>query len=219
MGSTTSNLTRFFRNPGHFKALEHVIVPDIAARKGRAGSRGMKLWSVGCSTGEEPLSLAMLLLETLPEGCVPQIVAIDRDPRAVDRARRGIYRDAQIDGVPRRLRARYFERCAEGFRPAEELRRLIRFECRAVEDAEEAEAYDIVVCRNLLTYAGNTGQRTIAARLWHAMASYSYLLIGGSETLLGVDGRFEYLSTDWSVVYRKRGEAGGSYESAPAPSA
>lgn len=217
MTTTPSNLTRFFRNAGHFKALAHVIVPDVVARKERSGVRTFSLWSVGCSTGEEPLSVAILLREILPTGFEPRIVAIDSDRRAVDFAVRGVYSEAQVDGVPRRLRGRCFQRGGEGLRAVAELRRCISFECRSVEESEESGVYDIVMCRNLLTYADEAGRRVIAARLWEAMAPYSYLLVGGSESLLGVDERFEYLANDWCATYRKRPDGRGRYESADAP--
>lgn len=215
MSRSTSNLTRFFRNPAQFKALEHVIVPDIAARKGASGS--LALWSVGCSTGEEAFSLAILLREILPSGLDARIVAIDRDRQVVGAAERAIYTEAQVAGVPQRLRDRYFERCAGGYRAADEVRSRIRFECLKVEESRELGVYDIVMCRNLLTYADEKGERLIAARLWDAMATYSYLLVGGSESLFGVDERFEYLPNDWSVSYRKRCARRAPYESTSVP--
>lgn len=207
MDRTTSNLTRFFRNADHFKALEHVIVPDIVERKTAAGEGSVALWSVGCSSGEEPLSLALLLTEILPPGFEPRIVAIDREQRVVDGAMRAVYTDAQIADVPERLRERYFHRCPDGHLPADELRALIRFECRSVEDSRESAEYDIVLCRNVLTYADDARRRLIASRLWDAMAPYSYLIVGGSESLFGVDERFEYVPNDWSAAYRKHCES------------
>ncbi|HUX19674.1 MAG TPA: CheR family methyltransferase [Spirochaetia bacterium] len=203
MTESTSNLTRFFRNPGQLKTLEHYLLPDLLSRLLRTGIRKVNLLSAGCSTGEEPYSVAMLLSELLPEGFSFAICAVDRSGPAIASAVKACYTPNQCEGVPPLYRGRYLEREGEGYRVSEEIRERVRFELGEIESIELQEDFDLVLCRNLLTYTEEDRRTALAERLWLLMKPYSYLLIGGSESLLGVSSRFEYLECEWSSYYRK----------------
>lgn len=204
MDHATSQLTRFFRNSDQLKALEYLILPDLIARKRESGERNLSVWSAGCSTGEEAYSLAMLIRELLPAGFAVSIIATDRSSEALAVAKRGVYPEGGVSGVPPRLLRRCLSPVADGYAVVPPIRDLVRFELGEIGFAGEGGDYDLVVCRNVLTYVPEDERAAFAASLWRAMAAYSYLLLGGSESLLGVESRFEYLSNEWCSVYRKR---------------
>ncbi len=205
MSSQTSNLTRFFRNSGHFETLEHIILPDLVARS--SPSNALRCLSAGCSTGEEAFSLAMLLELLLPERLERSIIAVDRSREAIVAAQRGRYPPAAADGVPAPYRTQYFRPSKGGLEVTPEIRRRVTFMVASLESFEPESRCELVLCRNVLTYADEEGKRAIIDRLWRGMADYSYLLVGGAESLLGYDDRFEYLECKWTSYYRKRGEA------------
>lgn len=205
MSRQTSNLTRFFRNSGHFETLEQLILPDLIARSSLG--TGLRSWSAGCSTGEEAFSLAMLLEELLPERLERSIIAVDRSTEAIAVARRARYPVAAAKELPSAYRERYFRPVEGDLEVVPELRLRVSFAAAAIESYRPKQPCDLVLCRNVLTYADEAGKRAIIDRLWEGMADYSYLLVGGSESLLGYDDRFEYLECEWTSYYRKRAEA------------
>lgn len=195
-------LTRFFRNPAQLKLLEHVVLPDILAHKGLLSDERLLVWSAGCSTGEEAYTLAMLFGELVPGEF--SIVASDRSPEALTTARRAVYRSSGVSGVPSRYLRRCFTPVKEGYEVVESIRSSVSFKLEEIGSSDARGAYDLVVCRNVLTYVPHQAREAFAASLWEAMAGYSFLLLGGSESLLGVRSRFEFLSNEWGSVYRKR---------------
>lgn len=207
MNGMTSTLTRFFRHQAQLKSLEHHLIPDLVLHGLQEERTRLEVWCVGCSTGEEPYTLAILLSEILPSGHDFSIEAIDRVPEAVRRAERGIYRSAEVAGMSKRFLERYFLRRGEGYEVRSSLRSRVRFRCEAVESSTERGLYDLVLCRNVLTYAGAADRAGIVRRLWEAMSSYSLLVVGGSESLFGSGSPFEYRSDEWSSAYCKRSPA------------
>jgi len=205
MSRQTSDLTRFFRNSDHFETLEHIVLPDLIAHSGLPP--GLRAWSAGCSTGEEAFTLAMLLEELLPKRLERSIIAVDRSRDAIAAARRGRYPAAAVEGVPRLYRKRYFRPVEGGLEVIPEVRRQVSFAVASLESYEPKSQFQLVLCRNVLTYADEEGKKAIIDRLWRGMADYSYLLVGGAETQLGYDDRFEYLECEWTSYYRKRVEA------------
>ena len=205
MSRQTSNLTRFFRNSGHFETIEHLILPDLLAHSGLPF--GLRAWSAGCSTGEEPFSLAILLEELLPEQMARSIVAVDRSPEAIAIARRARYAVAAAKELPSAYRERYLRPVDGDLEIVPELRLRVSFAAAPLESYEPEPRCDLVLCRNVLTYADAAAKRAIIDRLWTGMSDYSYLLVGGAESLLGYDERFEYLECEWTSYYRKRVEA------------
>lgn len=202
MSESTSNLTRFFRHSAQLKSLEHHWVPDLLA--GRDATDMLKVWCVGCSTGEEAYTLAILLNEILPAEMDFAMRAIDRERDVLKKAERGLYNRRETAGIPKRFLDRYFHVRNGEYEVVEKLSSRISFELESIEGSSERGVYDLVLCRNVLTYANEAGRRLIAERLWEAMSSPSYVVVGGSESLFGLSSRFGYLSDEWSSAYRKR---------------
>ena len=190
-----TNETRFFREPRHFEFLGGQVLPrwrEEAARGTR--TRTLRVWSAACSTGEEPYSLAMLLLDQLDpaDGWNVEILASDISTRALDAARRGIWPMSRVADVPRGFLERFMlrgRRSQEGNVSAgPELRSVIRFERLNLNDLAGANpgAFDLVFCRNVMIYFdAATKQRVVASLLGH-LAPTGYLFIGHAETLNGV---------------------------------
>jgi len=201
LDSVTTNLTRFFRNQAHFDALEHYVIPELM--KLRQSERKLRFWSAGCSTGEEPYTLAMLLRDKLPPNWSFEIIASDISLKSLMVGKEGFYPDTRVQGIPEPYLARFFERKPSGYQIKDEIRQTIRFDYHNLKNDSGARNLDAVFCRNVLIYFDDVAQKATIERFWDAMAAKSFLFIGHSESLFGMNTRFEFLKTDWACFYKK----------------
>ncbi|MDR3342048.1 MAG: protein-glutamate O-methyltransferase CheR [Treponema sp.] len=203
LDSITTNLTRFFRNQAHFDALEKYVVPELLKiKKGSIGTT-LKIWSAGCSTGEEPYSIAMLMNEILPPPWKFEIVASDISLRSLMTGKEGFYTDSRIVGVPPAYLKKYFDKVDGGYKVRPEIMSKIRFDYHNLIHDLGQRNLDIVFCRNVIIYFDEVAQTAVIKRFWDAMASKSFLFIGHSESLFGMDTQFEFVKTQWATLYRK----------------
>jgi chemotaxis protein methyltransferase CheR len=204
LDSITTNLTRFFRNQPHFDALEKFVVPELInkIKKGSPGNT-IRIWSAGCSTGEEPYTIAMLLTEILPPPWTFDILASDISLKCLMTAKEGFYADSRIDGIPPNFLAKYFDKVEGGYHIHSNLQSKIRFDYHNLKNDSGQRGFDIVFCRNVIIYFDEAAQTTVINRFWDAMAPKSFLFIGHSESLFGMDTKFEFLKTEWATLYRK----------------
>jgi chemotaxis protein methyltransferase CheR len=203
LDSVTTNLTRFFRNQAHFDAIEHFVVPELVKLKGSGGDRKVKVWSAGCSTGEEPYTIAMLLKDILPAGWTCEVVASDISLKSLMVGKEGFYPDARIVGIPENYLGKYFEKKPGGYQIKDEVRKLVRFDYHNLKNDSGLRNLDIVFCRNVLIYFDEAAQKASVERFYEAMSSKSFLFIGHSESLFGMNTKFEFVKTDWACFYRK----------------
>ena len=203
LDSITTNLTRFFRNQAQFDALEHHVVPELLNIKRPFGSDTIKIWSAGCSTGEEPYTIAMLLSEILPPSWKYEIVASDLSLKSLMYAKEGFYKESQITGIPDSYIKKYFDKVDGGFKIRGDIRSKIRFDYHNLKHDSGLKGMDIIFCRNVIIYFDDAAQAGVINRFWDAMASKSFLFIGHSESLFGMDTKFEFLKTQWATLYRK----------------
>ncbi|MFW5995469.1 MAG: CheR family methyltransferase [Spirochaetia bacterium] len=203
LDSVTTNLTRFFRNTAHFETFERVVLPELIARKKREGKRHLKVWSAGCSTGEEPYSLAMVMKEVLPRDFTFSVLASDISLKSLMSARSGYYADSKVKGVPERYLERYFDRKEKGCQVKKEIMDTVTFDYHNLKHPSGLMDVDIVFCRNVIIYFDEAAQKATVRRFWDVMTPYSYLFIGHSESLFGMKTEFEFVRTDWACVYRK----------------
>ena len=202
----TTNKTSFFREPHHFERLRDVLVPAWIERAKRGGSRRIRIWSAGCSTGEEPYSIAMVLHTALPAsaGWDVRIVATDIDTHVLDHAAAGRYPLHQLEDLPPEGRAC----CVRG--PGDF---AIRDEVRARIDVRRLNLiaptwpitgpFDAIFCRNVVIYFDTDTQRALFDRFADALAGDGRLFVGHSENLSGITDRF---ALDGQTVYRLVGE-------------
>ncbi len=186
----TTNVTAFFREGHHFNALGQELQGALGARA-RAGDR-IRLWSAACSSGEEPYSIAMTVLEALPEasGLDLLILATDIDPDMVARAEDGVYPAESVRPIgPARLR-RFFDEQGDRFAAKPELRRIMRFaELNLHESWPFSGRFDVIFCRNVVIYFDAEGRQRLWQRFAEVMAPGGQLFIGHSERLDGPAAR------------------------------
>jgi len=203
LDSITTNLTRFFRNQAHFDALEKYVIPELIKIKKPLNDFKIKVWSAGCSTGEEPYTIAMLMKETLPSPWFAEIVASDISLKSLMVGKEGFYADARVVGVPDHYLKKYFTRVDGGYQIRDEIKQMIRFDYHNLMYDSGLRNMDVVFCRNVLIYFDEASQKATIERFWEAMAPKSFLFIGHSESLFGMNTKFEFVKTEWATFYRK----------------
>ena len=203
LDSVTTNLTRFFRNQAHWDAFVNYVIPKVIENKRRNGDSIIKIWSAGCSTGEEPYTMAMILKEILPPPYSFQIIASDLSLKSLMVAKQGFYPESRIAGIPEKYLSSYFLKTEGGYQVCSDLMNCIRFDYHNLKNDSGLRNLDIVFCRNVLIYFDEAAQLATINRFWDSMASKSYLFIGHSESLFGMKTGFEFLKTDWACLYQK----------------
>jgi chemotaxis protein methyltransferase CheR len=202
LDSITTNLTRFFRNQAHFDALERFVVPELL--KIKAGSpTTLRIWSAGCSTGEEPYTIAMLMSEILPVPWKYEIIASDISLKCLMTAKEGFYADNRITGIPENYLKKYFDTGEGGYKIHGDIMSKIRFDYHNLKNDSGLRNLDIVFCRNVIIYFDDAAQAAVINRFWDSMSSKSFLFIGHSESLFGMNTKFEFVKTEWATLYRK----------------
>lgn len=203
LDSITTNLTRFFRNQPHFDALINYVIPQVIEQKKNSGDRKIRIWSAGCSTGEEPYTIAMLLKDKLPAPYTFEITASDISLKSLMVGQQGFYPDSRIAGIPQNYLATFFTRTEGGYQAKPDIMKTIHFDYHNLSHDSGARNLDIVFCRNVLIYFDEAAQKRTIDRFWASMAKHSYLFIGHSESLFGMDTKFEFLKTQWACLYQK----------------
>ncbi len=193
LDAITTNKTDFFRESGHFDYLVKKALPEIALRTGT--SRPLVIWSAGCSTGEEPYTLAMVLTEyalTHP-GFRFKILATDLCTTVLEKAKTAIFKSDVVEPVPADWRRKYFmrsrDRGSKLFRVVPELRNQVEFRRLNFMDADYglAEKADIIFCRNVIIYFDRPTQEAILQKLSRNLVPRGYAFLGHSETLHGLN--------------------------------
>ncbi len=200
------NVTSFFRDARTFELLAQSIIPELV--KAHDDDQPLRVWSAGCSSGEEAYSLAILFLEAIAAAKRPiklQMFASDTDPDAVAAAREGRYPEAiASDIAPERLK-RYFSHDEHGFRVSAELRNTIVFTVQDVLADPPFSRIDMISCRNLLIYLTPPAQTKVIGLFHFALRQRGILLLGSAETIGSMSGRFEVVAKK-ERIYRQVGQ-------------
>ncbi|GHO97624.1 hypothetical protein KSF_076720 [Reticulibacter mediterranei] len=202
------NVTQFFRDREAFAYLKNEIMPTlIATARGR--DRVLRFWAAGCATGEEPYSLAMLITDLLgaelPEWSV-KIFATDLDEAAINFARRGLYSDSMLKGMPTEYRDRFFERVDHGYRISKTLRQMIIFGQQDLSRSAPFPRIDLALCRNVLIYFTPELQEYVLNQFAFSLSPSGYLFLGKAETVRSIQSFYELVNKQWKV-YRCTGNA------------
>jgi chemotaxis protein methyltransferase CheR len=189
VNAITTNETFFFRELAQFEALRRQVIPALMAR--RKGTRRLRFWSAAASTGQEAYSLAMLLLDLGIDGWNVQITGTDLNNQVLERARQGRYLQIEVNrGLSTGYLLKYFTRSGLDWQLKDEVRRLVNFEPLDLRHSLRSRGpYDIVFCRNVLIYFDLATKRRILSEVRGSLHSGGYLLLGGAETTLNVDGQ------------------------------
>ena len=182
-----NNETYFFRDRAPFDLLQRHALPELA--KVRHASKRLRIWSAGCSTGQETYSLAMLFAEEPQKwaGWTVDIFGTDVSNSCVDRARNGTYSQFEVQrGLGINQMIKWFEECPDGWRAVEALRKPVRFQVHnLLEPPPHPGGFDIVLCRNVLLYLNPEKKALAFERIASSMADDGWLMLGAGHTLIG----------------------------------
>ncbi len=202
------NVTQFFRDADAFTYLKNDILPTLISRA-RQRDHVLRLWTAGCATGEEPYSLAMLLADLLraelPEWSI-KIFATDLDEAAITFARRGLYSENLLSGVPREYQDLFFERVDHGYRISKTLRQMVIFGQQDLSRSAPFPRIDLVLCRNVLIYFTLELQDYVLNQFAFSLNPNGFLFLGKAETVRPTQAFYELVNKHWKV-YRCIGNA------------
>jgi chemotaxis protein methyltransferase CheR len=201
----TTNETSFFRDRPVYEALERVILPQLIER--RRGQRRLRIWSGACSTGQEPVSLALMLHDAFPSVADwdVEILATDLNRSVLAKARSGTFTSLEVSrGLPRRLFDAYFTPRGRDWEISERVRRLIRFEVMNLVTPWPASMpdFDLVLLRNVLIYFDHRTKKRIFDRVTRVQKPDGWLLLGSAESVHGLDDRFHRVAFPRASAYR-----------------
>jgi chemotaxis protein methyltransferase CheR len=203
INAVTTNLTSFFREMHHFEYLKNTVLPEVL--KKNSTTKSIKVWSAGCSTGEEPYSLAMTLLENVPSGWEIKILATDLDTNVLQTAADGVYTKDRVDGLPVKTLKQWFKRGTgkneNKVKISKECQSLIHFkQLNLMKEWPFKSHFDFIFCRNVLIYFDKETKEGLAQRYGELLVTGSHLFIGHSESLHQLDTDFDLIG---NTIYKK----------------
>jgi len=210
MNEVTIGETCLFRSQPQLNALHNVILPEIATERGKIGLKKLRVWSAGCSTGEEPYTLAMFLLEEkekLLKDWAFEIQATDLNDRSIQVARDGIYGDYALRNTPAPYKSKYFNPVDGGkLQVRDEVKARITFtRLNLNEDSRMVfmKGMDLILCCNVLIYFDLASKRRVVQHFYANLLQGGYFFLGQAESLFQVNDQFRLVHLPGTTVYRK----------------
>lgn len=190
----TTNKTNFFRETAHFNFLGKTILPQLTGPR-------IRLWTAACSSGQEPVSVAIVIREQLPssENRDVRILATDISSRILKKAQRGVYTESEMEGLKAARRARYFSASGVGdgarcYSVKPQISGMIKYSRLNLMGSWPMKGpFNVIFCRNVMIYFDRATQRRLIDRFWRYLDTGGYLFVGHSEGLSGVSHRFQYV--------------------------
>jgi chemotaxis protein methyltransferase CheR len=205
LDAISTNVTSFFREPDHFDYLRNTVLPHVAA--GTRGRGQLRIWSAGCSSGEEPYSIGIHLCEGIQNlgAWDARILATDLSLDMLERARQGIYEEQKLKGVPAPLRSRYFQQLRDGqqqgYRVCDRVRQMVHVaQLNLMGPWPMKGPFDVIFCRNVMIYFDKPTQRQLVQRFGELLAPAGTLFLGHSESLTGNRDDFRHVR---STIYQR----------------
>ena len=185
--------TSFFRYPDVFQALERVVLPEVQAKRMWSNPRVLRIWSAGCSTGEEPYSIGITLLEGLsfPDAWEIEILATDISRQALQHAERGVYSARNLASVPPQQLETHFRKSGGGWQVRPRLRRLISFAQMNLARSVYVGRMDCIFCMNVLMYFSEERRNELLQRFYDALVPGGIFFLGHSESVKTSPVKFE----------------------------
>jgi len=205
----TVNETYFFRDFSQLEAFAEHCLQDLCARKASRGEKSLKIWSAGCSTGEEPYTLAIILQEMMDEirHWVVDILANDIDQVVLEKAREAVYETRSLKDVPPEYLCRHFQKRANGsYNVSQDIKKMVRFEHMNLSDKEtirKHKGFDFIFCRNVLIYFDDVSRKQLVDYFYTALNPGGFIFLGSSESVGRITTGFKLKRSGGHLVYYK----------------
>ncbi|WP_298435970.1 protein-glutamate O-methyltransferase CheR [Geobacter sp.] len=207
MDILTTNETYFFREAFQLKAFTDEIIPEIREAKLKSGDRSLRIWSAGCSSGEEPYTIAMLLLEMGGfAGWNVEIIGTDISQRVIQQARKGLYGKSSFRVTDETYIRRYFNEQDGMHRVNDKVRELVTINHLNLLDSNRISLLgrmDVIFCRNVIIYFDQCARRTVIESFHRTLRDGGFLLLGHSESLMNISTAFTLRHLKSDMVYQK----------------
>ena len=204
INTITTNTTEFFRENSHFEYIRRNIekILEEVPRINRNGE--MRIWCTASSSGQEPVTIAMVLRECLDEKIKIKILATDISSKVLKKAMNGVYTHSECAGIPKYYLTKYFSKNAEGYKLNESISKLISYRYfNLMNEFNFQNKFDMVFCRNVMIYFDNKVQETLINKIYDNLISGGMLFIGHSESLVNKKHSFRFIGPS---IYRRPGE-------------
>lgn len=209
LDALATNLTSFFREPQHFQFMAQKMLPELESRLKASGSRRLRIWSAACSSGEEPYTIAMVVMEKNPyfgKGGDFKILATDLSTKVLNIAKQGVYGPERVKDIPAQTLGKYFNPIDSGrgekmYKVTDEMRRLIAFQrFNLMDPLPIKKPLDLIFCRNVMIYFDRDTIASLVEKFYKVLNRGGYLFIGHSESLSGLKHSFKYVGP---CIYQK----------------
>jgi chemotaxis protein methyltransferase CheR len=225
----TVNETSFFRNKAQLDLFQRDALEEIIVRKNEQRDYSLRLWSAGCSTGQEPYTMAMLIADALayyqlrnplsshesptPKPLVPapwrlEILASDISYSVLRAAQEGFYNEHQMSSVDYGCRLRYFDKVGDGYSIKKALKELIHFDFHNLKAEYLPKRKDVIFCRNVMMYFDEPEQKRLVEKFYRCLNPKGYLFIGHAESLRGLSEKFQMVHLNSGTAYQRIEVAG-----------
>ena len=215
--------TSFFRNKAQFDLFHKVIMEELLQRKQERRDCSLRVWSAGCSTGQEPYTIAMLMCDALsyyylrnplpyemptPKPLVPppwklEVLASDISYTALRTAQEGVYTDAQMEAVDFAYRLRYFDKIGDKYAVKKAVKDLVRFDFHNLKTEFLPQRNDVIFCRNVMIYFDEPEQKRLVDKFYRCLNPEGYLFLGHAESLFGISEKFRMVHRDNGTAYQR----------------
>jgi chemotaxis protein methyltransferase CheR len=197
--------TSFFRYPAVFEALEKKVLPELHMKKFWENPRSLRIWSAGCSTGEEPYSIAITIADALEfaDAWNIHILATDISRQALDHAERGIYPARELDTLSPRQREQHFSRTGDDFAVRPRIRNMVTYAPMNLAQVVYMGRFDCIFCMNVLIYFSDERQAQLMQRFYEYLEPGGYLFLGHAESVSKCDVKFDTHTIRDSRIYQK----------------
>ncbi|MFC1474407.1 CheR family methyltransferase [bacterium] len=201
----TTNETYFYRCESQIDSFRTIILPELSEQKVAADDRTIRIWSAGCSTGEEPYTLAMCLLETIQFHSIWNIgiYSTDISTEVLGRALEGVYNQRAIERLPEEYLEKYFRVEGDKYIISNTVKKLVDFEYMNLIDAYFETGFDVIFCRNVLIYFKDETKTGILNSFYDSLNDNGYLFLGPTEMIRGLVDGFKLTTLKDSVVFKK----------------
>ncbi|HWZ82675.1 MAG TPA: protein-glutamate O-methyltransferase CheR [Terriglobales bacterium] len=219
----TVNETSFFRNKAQLELFQREALEDVLKRKNERRDYNLRLWSAGCSTGQEPYTLAMMIADALayyqlrnpvtpdnsyPKPLIPapwhlEILASDISYSVLRAAQEGFYNEHQMSTVDYGCRLRYFDKAGDRYVVKKALRELIHFDFHNLKTEYLPQRNDMIFCRNVMMYFDEAEQKRLVEKFYRCLNPHGYLFVGHAESLRGLSEKFQMVHHNSGTAYQR----------------